>query len=108
MYNNQIYFQVSESNVLSNNTIGTQDYIFIPDYDNPNLTKEEAEKAAKLEAQSKLYKLWGYGAKPESGESRQLLSACMTEHRHGQIIMLEAKVFDYRQPEPEPPEPEET
>jgi hypothetical protein len=30
----------------------------------------------------------------------------MTEYRGGKAILLESKVFDYREPEPEP-EPEE-
>ena len=108
MYNNQIYFQVSESNVLASGAIGTQNYTYVPDYADPNLTKKQAEDAAKAKAQSKLYKLWGYGAEPEATENRQLLSAFMTEHRSSQIIMLESKVFDRREPEPEPepPEPE--
>lgn len=91
MYNNQIYYTVTESNVLSNDTVGVQNYVY--------MTKTEAE--------SKLYRLWGYGANPEAGEARQLLSAYMTEHSHDRIILLESKVFDYREPEPEPePEPE--
>jgi hypothetical protein len=92
MYNNQKFWVVSEANVGANDTINMASYTFTD----------------KAQAESKLYRLWGYGANPEQGETRQLLSAYMTEHRGNQIIMLEAKVFDYRQPEPEPePEPEE-
>ena len=92
MYKDTPYWTVTESNVLSNDTIGIQNYVY--------MTKAEAE--------SKLYRLWGYGANPEIGETRQLLSAYLTEHRSDRIIMLECKVFDYRQPEPAPePEPEE-
>lgn len=93
MYNNQKFWVVTEANVGANDVINLADYAFTD----------------KSQAQSKLYRLWGYGANPDPGETRQLLSACMTEHDHDRIILLEAKVFDYRQPEPEPePEPEET
>jgi hypothetical protein len=111
MYNNQIFYVVTEANVLSNDTIGTQTYTYVPNYANPDLTKQQAEDAAKADAQNKLYRLWAYGAKPDEGETRQLFSASMTEYRGNQIIMLESKVFDYRQPEPAPepePEPEES
>ena len=91
MYNNQIFYVVTEANVASNDSISTAIYAFTD----------------KAQAQSKLYRLWGYGANPDAGETRQLLSAYMTEHDHDRIIMLESKVFDYRQPEPAPePEPE--
>ena len=91
MYKNTKYWTVTESNVLSNDTVGVQNYVY--------MTKAEAE--------SKLYRLWGYGANPESGETRQLLSAYMTEHTGDHIAILESKVLDYRQPEPAPePEPE--
>ena len=91
VYKNVKYWTVTESNVLSNDTVGVQNYVY--------MTKAEAE--------SKLYRLWGYGANPESGETRQLLSAYMTEHSGDHIIILESKVFDYRQPEPAPePEPD--
>jgi hypothetical protein len=93
MYNNQKFWVVTEANVGSNDTINMASYTFTD----------------KNQAQSKLYRLWGYGSNPDSGETRQLLSAYMTEHRGNQIIMLESKVFDYRQPEPAPEvdEPEE-
>ena len=94
MYNNQKFYVVTEANVSSNDVIQMATYTF--------LDKQQAE--------SKLYRLWGYGANPEQGETRQLLSAYLTEHDHDRIIMLDAKVFDYRQPEPEPeptPEPNE-
>lgn len=91
MYKNVKYWTVTESNVLGNDTVGVQNYVY--------MTKAEAE--------SKLYRLWGYGANPESSETRQLLSAYMTEHTGDHIAILECKVFDYRQPEPAPePEPE--
>jgi hypothetical protein len=88
MYKDTTYWTVTESNVLSNDTVGIQNYVYMN----------------QSEAYSKLYRLWGYGANPEQGETRQLLSAYLTEHRGNQIILLEAKVFDYRQPEPEPEE----
>lgn len=109
MYNTDKFYLVTEANVLANDTIGTQVYAYAPNYANPNLTKQQAEDAAKAEAQNKLYRLWAYGAKPDAGETRQYFSATMTEYDHGRAILLESKVFDYRQPEPEPePEPEET
>jgi len=87
---NTVYWTVTESNVLASDNIGVQNYVY--------MTKTEAE--------SKLFKLWGYAANPEAGETRQLLSAYMTEHRGDRIILLENKVFDRRKyPEPEP-EPE--
>lgn len=87
-----IYWEVHESNVAANDSISTAIYTYTD----------------KGQAESKLYRLWGYGANPDQGETRQLLSAYLTEHRHGQIVLLEAKVFDYRKyPEPGP-EPEET
>ena len=91
MYNNVTYYTVTESNVLANDTVGVQDYVFTD----------------KPQAEAKLYKLWGYAANPPEEETRQLFSAYLTEHRHNSIILLESKVFDYRQPEPAPePEPE--
>ena len=92
MYNNQKFYVVTEANVSSSDVIQMATYTFLD----------------KSQAESKLYRLWGYGANPEQGETRQLLSAYLTEHDHDRIILLEAKVFDYRQPEPEPePNPEE-
>ena len=91
MYNNQKFWVVSEANVGANDVINLANYAFTD----------------KNQAQSKLYRLWGYGANPDQGETRQLLSAYLTEHDHDRIILLEQKVFDYRQPEPAPePEPE--
>lgn len=84
MYKNQVYWTVTESNVLSNDTVGVQNYVYM----------------AKNEAYAKLYRLWGYGANPESGEPRQLLSAYLTEHNGERIILLECKVFDYRRSAP--------
>lgn len=106
MYNNQKFYVVTEANVGANDVINMANYTFVPDY--ANLPAKEAEDKAKSQAQSKLYRLWAYGAQPDAGETRQLLSAFMTEHQHDRIIVLEAKVFDYREPEPapEPPEPE--
>lgn len=97
MYNNQKFWVVSEANVGANDVINLANYAFTD----------------KQQAESKLYRLWGYGANPDQGETRQLLSAFLTEHDHDRIILLEAKVFDYRAPEPAPepepePEPEET
>jgi hypothetical protein len=95
MYNNEKFWVVTEANVGASDVINMANYTF---------TGADGEK----QAYSKLYRLWGYGANPEQGETRQLLSAYMTEHRGNQIILLEAKVFDYREPEPAPePEPEE-
>lgn len=106
MYNNEKFYLVTEANVLSNDSIATQIYAYYPDY--ANKEPKQAEDDAKAQAQAKMFRLWAYGATPEQGETRQLLSAYMTEHRGNQIIMLEAKVFDYRSPEPAPePEPEE-
>ena len=93
MYNTEKFYVVTEANVGANDTINMANYTFVG----------EENKGA---AYSKLYRLWGYGANPEQGETRQLLSAYLTEHDHDRIILLEAKVFDYRQPEPEP-EPNE-
>ena len=86
MYNNQKFWVVTEANVSASDVISMANYTFTD----------------KAQAESKLYRLWGYGANPEQGETRQLLSAYLTEHRGKQIILLEAKVFDYRQPEPVP------
>jgi hypothetical protein len=95
MYNTEKFWVVTEANVSANDVIIMANYTF-------------TGANGKSQAESKLYRLWGYGANPDSGETRQLLSAYMTEHRGSQIIMLEAKVFDYRKPEPAPePEPEE-
>lgn len=91
MYNTEKFWVVSEANVGANDTINMANYTF-------------TGANGKSQAESKLYRLWGYGANPEQGETRQLLSAYMTEHRGNQIILLEAKVFDYRQAEPEPAE----
>lgn len=93
MYNNQKFYIVTEANVMSNDTIGTQVYAY---------TGENAL----AEAQNKLYRLWAYGAKPDAGETRQLFSATMSEYSNGRTILLESKVFDYREPEPAP-EPED-
>ena len=95
MYNNEKFYLVTEANVLSNDSIGTQVYTY-------------TGADAKAQAQAKLYRLWGYGANPDQGETRQLLSAAMMEYSGNKAILLESKVFDYRQPEPAPePEPEE-
>lgn len=93
MYNNQKFAIVTEANILANDTIGTQVYAY---------TGVNAE----AEASAKVFKLWGYGADPEVGDTRQYFSATMTVYEHGRAILTESKVFDYRQPEPEP-EPEE-
>ncbi len=92
MYNNQIYYTVTESNVLQNDQIATANYTF----------------TEKNLAEAKLYSLWAYGANiPEGGP--QCMSAYMMEHRHDRTILLESKTFDYRQPKPAPEidEPEE-
>lgn len=90
-----IYWEVHESNVAASDAISTAVYTYTD----------------KHQAENKLYRLWAYGAQPDQGETRQLLSAFMTEHRGKQIILLESKVFDFRvypEPEPEPePEPKE-
>ena len=95
MNRNEVFYTVTEANVMSNDTIGTQIYT----YTGPN---------AKSEAQNKLYRLWAYGAKPDEGETRQYFSATLTEYSGNRAILLECKAFDYRSaPEPEPePEPE--
>ena len=91
MYNNEKFYVVSEANISAGNVIQMANYTYLD----------------KGQAQSKLYRLWGYGANPEESEKRQLLSAYMTEHDHDRVIMLECRVFDYRAPEPAPePEPE--
>ena len=93
MYNTENFYLVTEANVLANDTIGTQVYTY----------------SNKAEAQAKLYRLWAYGATPESTDTRQYYSATMHEYSGNKVILLESKEFDYRQPEPEPePEPEET
>ena len=94
MYNTEKFYLVTEANVLANDTIGTQTYAY---------TGENAQS----EAQNKLYRLWAYGAKPDEGETRQLFSASMTEYSGSKAILLESKVFDYREPEPEPVPPNE-
>lgn len=95
MYNTEKFYTVTEANIMANDTIGTQVYAYVGEN-------------AKADAQNKLYRLWAYGAKPDAGETRQYFSATMTEYDHGRAILLESKVFDYRQPEPAPePEPEE-
>jgi transposase len=93
MYNNQKFWVVTEANVLSNDTIGTQVYAYTGDN-------------AKEDAYNKLYRLWSYGVKPDTGETRQYFSATLTEYDGNRAVMLESKVFDYRQPEPAP-EPED-
>lgn len=94
MYNNEIFYTVTEANVSANGTVVTQVYAYSGD-------------GAKEEAQNKLYRLWAYGAKPDAGETRIYFSATMTEYFHDRAILLESKVFDYREPEPAPePEPE--
>lgn len=93
MYNNEKFWVVSEANVGANDTINMANYTF-------------TGANGKSQAESKLYRLWGYGANPESGETRQLLSAAMMEYSGNKAILLESKVFDYRQPEPVP-EPNE-
>ena len=93
MYNTQKFYVVTEANVGANDVINIATYAYTD----------------KAQAESKLYRLWAYGANPDVGETRQLLSAYMTEHVGDRIILLESKVFDFRQPEPAPePEPEET
>lgn len=89
MYNTEKFYLITETNILANDTIGTQVYAY---------TGENA----KTDAQNKLYRLWAYGAKPDKGETRQYFSASMTEYSGGKAILLESKVFDYRQPEPAP------
>ena len=84
MYNNEKFYVVTEANVSASDVINMANHTFTD----------------KSQAESKLYRLCGYGANPEQGETRKLLSAYMTEHDHDRIIMLEAKVFDYREPEP--------
>jgi len=91
MYNNQIYYTITESNILENDTIATQNYTFM-----------DKNKAA-----AKLYSLWAYAADLPEGATSQCMSVYMTEHRHDRNIMLESKVFDYRESEPIP-EPETT
>lgn len=97
MYNNEKFYIVTEANILANDTIGTQVYIYTGDN-------------AKQEAYNKLYRLWSYGVKPDAGETRQYFSATLTEHNGGRAILLESKIFDYRESEsiPEPEEPEES
>ena len=93
MNNTEKFYTVTEANVLANDTIGTQVYVYTGDN-------------AKSQAQNKLYRLWAYGANPDQGETRQYFSATMHEYSHGKAIILESKVFDYREPEPAP-EPEQ-
>lgn len=95
MYKTEKFYIVTEANVMANDTIGTQIYTY---------TGENA----KTDAYNKLYRLWSYGVKPDKGETRQYFSATLTEYSHEKAIMLECKVFDYRQsePAPEPEEPE--
>ena len=88
MYNTEKFYLVTEGNVSANDTVVTQIYAYTD----------------KSQAQNKLYRLWAYGANPDQGEPRQYFSATMTEYNHGNAVLLEAKVFDYRQPEPEPNE----
>ena len=96
MYNTEKFYLVTEANVMANDSIGTQVYAY-------------TGEGAKDDAYNKLYRLWAYGVKPDEGETRQYFSATLTEYNHGNAIMLESKVFDYRSaPAPEPePEPEE-
>ena len=97
MYNTEKFYLVTEANILASDNIGTQVYTF---------TGEKARE----NAYNKLYSLWAYGVKPTSDDTRQLLSATLTEYSGSRAVMLESKVFDYRQPEPAPepePEPEE-
>ena len=106
MYNTQKFYVVTEANISANDVINMATYTFVPDY--ANFSTKEAEDKARSQAESKLYRLWGYGANPDAGETRKLLSAYMTEHDPDRIIILDAKVFDYRQPEPaSEPESEE-
>ena len=88
MYNTEKFYLVTEGNVSANDTVVTQVYAYTD----------------KAQAQNKLYRLWAYGANPDQGETRQYFSATMTEYNHNNAILLESKVFDYRQPEPEPEE----
>lgn len=99
MYSTEKFYTVTEANILANDNIGTQVYVYTGDN-------------ARNQAQNKLYRLWAYGANPDQGETRQYFSATMHEYDHNRAIILESKVFDYRSPtpapEPEPePEPEE-
>lgn len=92
MYNNEKFYLVTEANVLASGNVGTQVYVY--------MTRGEAE--------SKLYKLWGYAANPPAEETKQYFSATMAEYDHGRAVLLEGKVFDYRAPQPAPePEPNE-
>ena len=92
MYNNQTYYTVTESNILENDAIATQSYTY--------LEKEPAY--------AKLYGIWAYAADKPEGSTVQCFSVYMTQTTHDRIIMLESKVFDYREDEPAPePEPEE-
>ena len=92
MYNTEKFYLVTEGNVSANDTVVTQVYAY-------------TGEGAKADAENKLYRLWAYGAKPDQGETRQYFSATMAEYNHGNVIMLESKVFDYRQPEPDPEPP---
>ena len=89
MYNNEVFYTVTEANVSAAGVVVTQVYA-------------DSGDGAKEDAQNKLYRLWAYGAKPDAGETRIYFSATMTEYFHDGAILLESKVFDYRQPEPEP------
>ena len=99
MYKGEKFYVVTEVNVMANDSIVTQTYQF-------------SGADAKNDAYNKLYRLWAYGSKPDAGETRQVLSSYLTEYSD-KVILLEAKIFDFRQPEPAPepepePEPEET
>lgn len=92
MYNNKIYWTVTESNILENDNIATQSYTFL-------------EKGP---AQAKLYNIWAYAADKPVENPTQCMSVTLMETRSDRNVLLESKVFDYRQPEPEPePEPEQ-
>lgn len=94
MYNTEKFYKVIEEQVTSEGQFAC--------------IQTDFTEAQKKNAYSNLYQIWSAASLNAGG--LQYHSGALIEYGHDKAILLEAKVFDYRQPEPAPepePEPEE-
>ena len=89
MHNNQKFYKVIETQVTANDQFA----VLHTDY-----TEDQ-----KAQAYANLYQIWASASLNAGG--LQYVCGQIIEYNHEKAILLESKVFDYRESEPEP-EPE--